>query len=95
MEETPVESLPDLFKNLRRTFNSGKTKSLAWRKQQLEQLYKMCDEQQEYFAAAGRVDFHRPTAETLLYDCGVVRSIVFLLVSIFSFPFVRLDSKRM
>lgn len=84
MEETPVESLPDLFKDLRRAFNSGKTKSIAWRKQQIEQLYRMCDEQQEYFAAAARIDFHRPTAETLLYDCGVVS---FLIVIIMTFQF--------
>lgn len=74
MEETPVASLPDLFNDLRRAFDSGKTRSVTWRKQQIEQLYRMCDEQQEYFAAAARVDFHRPTAETLLYDCGVIRN---------------------
>lgn len=72
MEDTPVESLPDLFRDLRRNFDSGKTKPLEWRKEQLKQLYKMCEEQQDYFAAAARIDFYRPTAETLLYDCGVV-----------------------
>ena len=76
MEETSVDSLPDLFQQLRRSYNSGKTKSLAWRKHQIKQLFKMCDEQQELFASAARADFHRPTAETLLYDCGVVSLII-------------------
>lgn len=73
MTETPVDSIADIFQELRRSFKSGTTKPMAWRKRQLEQLYKMCEEQQEVFASAANADFHRPSAETLLYDCGVVR----------------------
>jgi hypothetical protein len=72
MIETPVDSLPTILKDLRTSFNAGKTRPLAWRKQQIAQLFKMCDEQKEVFASAGNADFHRPTAETLLYDCGMV-----------------------
>ena len=72
MIETPEDSIPNIFKDLRASFNSGKTKSLAWRKRQIEQLYKMCDEQKDVFASAVHADFHRPAAETRLYDCGVV-----------------------
>jgi aldehyde dehydrogenase (NAD+) len=74
MIETPVDSLPTILKDLRASFNAGKTKPLAWRKRQIEQLYKMCDEQKEVFASAANADFHRPSAETLLYDCGVIRN---------------------
>ncbi|CAF3961935.1 unnamed protein product [Rotaria sordida] len=74
MTETLVDSIPNIFQDLRSSFNSGKTKSIGWRKQQIEQLYKMCDEQKEVFASAANVDFHRPNAETLLYDCGVIRN---------------------
>jgi len=72
MTETSVDSIPTIFKDLRASFNSGKTKSVAWRKRQIEQIYKMCDEQKEVFASAANADFYRPSAETLLYDCGVV-----------------------
>lgn len=72
MTETPVGTIPTIFKDLRESFNSGKTKSLAWRKRQIQQIFKMCDEQKEVFASAANADFYRPSAETLLYDCGVV-----------------------
>ncbi|CAF5032369.1 unnamed protein product, partial [Rotaria sp. Silwood1] len=72
MAETPLDSIPSIFQDLRASFKSGKTKSIAWRKRQIEQLYKMCDEQKDVFASAAHADFHRPSAETLLYDCGVV-----------------------
>jgi hypothetical protein len=78
MTETPVESIPNIFKDLRASFNSGKTRSLAWRKKQIEQLYKMFDEQKELFASAANADFNRPSTETLLYDCGMV-SFYFIL----------------
>ncbi|CAF5048992.1 unnamed protein product, partial [Rotaria sp. Silwood1] len=71
MAETPLDSIPSIFQDLRASFKSGKTKSIAWRKRQIEQLYKMCDEQKDVFASAAYADFHRPSAETLLYDCGV------------------------
>ncbi|CAF1294483.1 unnamed protein product [Rotaria sordida] len=74
MAETPLDSIPSIFQDLRTSFNSGKTKSIAWRKRQIEQLYKMCDEQKEAFASAAHADFHRPSAETFLYDCGVIRN---------------------
>ncbi|CAF3876560.1 unnamed protein product [Rotaria sp. Silwood1] len=74
MAETPLDSIPSIFQDLRASFKSGKTKSIAWRKRQIEQLYKMCDEQKDVFASAAYADFHRPSAETLLYDCGVLRN---------------------
>lgn len=72
MMETAIDSIPTVFQELRTSFKAGKTKPLAWRKKQLEQLYKMCDEQKHVFASAAYADFRRPTAETLLFDCGVV-----------------------
>lgn len=74
MDETPINSIPTVLGDLRKTFNTGKTKSVAWRKQQIEQIYKMFDEQKEVFASAAKADFHRPSAETYLYDCGVLRN---------------------
>jgi len=69
ISETSIDTIENVFKELRESFNSEKTKSLAWRKNQIEQLYKMCDEQKEVFASATNADFHRPNFETLLFDC--------------------------
>jgi aldehyde dehydrogenase (NAD+) len=74
MIETPVENIPNIFRDLRTSFVSGKTKPVSWRKRQIEQIHKMCDEQKDVFASAANADFHRPHAETLLYDCGVLRN---------------------
>jgi len=70
--ETSIDVIEKALKDLRQSFNSGKTKSISWRKQQLEQLFKMCDEQQNVFASAAKADFHRPDFETLFFDCGSV-----------------------
>lgn len=72
MNETSIDVIENIFKDLRQSFNNGKTKSISWRKKQIEQLYKMCDEQKVVFASAVNVDFHRPNFETLLFDCGSV-----------------------
>jgi len=67
MTETPIDVIEDIFKDLRQSFNNEKTKSLSWRKQQLEQICKMCDEQKDAFADAVHKDFHRPNSETIFY----------------------------
>ena len=72
MMNTSNDVIKTMFQDLRRTFSSGKTKSLVWRRQQLEQLYKMFDEQSELFASAANADFHRPIFETRFLDCGSV-----------------------
>ena len=73
MTETPIDAIDSIFQDLRQSFSAGKTKPVAWRKHQIAQIYKMCDEQKGAFAAAAKADFHRPDAETLIMDCGSVR----------------------
>ena len=70
--ETSIDAIDNIFTDLRRSFNTGTTKSLAWRKRQIEQVYKMCAEQKDLFASAGNADFHRPPTETIVLDCGSV-----------------------
>lgn len=72
MIETSVDEIDNICQVVRTAFNSGRTRSVQWRKQQIQQLFKMCLEQENVFASAAHVDFRRPHAETLLYDCGVV-----------------------
>ncbi|CAF1507109.1 unnamed protein product [Rotaria magnacalcarata] len=74
MIETRLDDVENIFKGLRESFDSGKTKSLSWRKNQIEQLYKMCNEQKHVFASALNDDFHRPSFETLVFDCGSIRN---------------------
>lgn len=70
--ETPIDTIENVFSVLRQSFNSGKTKPVAWRKHQIEQMLKMCVEQKDLFASAAHTDFHRPPTETILLDCGSV-----------------------
>lgn len=72
MIETSVDEIDNICQVVRTAFNSGRTRSVQWRKQQIQQLFKMCLEQENVFASAAHADFRRPYAETLLYDCGVV-----------------------
>ncbi len=92
MKDTPIDAIEGIFKELRQSFNNGKTKSIAWRKNQLEQLYKMCDEQRDILASANNADFHRPHFETLLFDCGSVSTHYLLKYSIIMIR-IYLDSK--
>ena len=71
--ETPIAKIDSVFADLRRSFNGGATKPLAWRKKQIEQLLKMSQEQKDLFASAAHADFHRPPTETTIFDCGSVR----------------------
>ncbi|CAF0815765.1 unnamed protein product, partial [Didymodactylos carnosus] len=71
---TSVDSIPQVLSGLRTAFNSGKTKSLKWRKEQLEGLLLLFDEQKNLFASAAKADFHRPEHETLMFDCASIRS---------------------
>lgn len=89
--ETSSDVIETIFKDLRRAFDSGRTKPLAWREQQLEQLLKMCSEQKDAFAKAAHKDFRRPLDETLLLDCasvGVRQLVIHLPFSVSS------DSQR-
>lgn len=67
--ETGLDDIDQNFRDLRQSFKSGRTKSLNWRKKQLEQLIKMCDEQQDLLASAAHKDFQKPETETILFDC--------------------------
>lgn len=78
MADTSVDEIPKIFQDLRQTFNTGKTKSLTWRRQQLEQLLKMFEEQSDLFASAVNADFHRPSFETKFLDCGSVGRLKYL-----------------
>ncbi|MGQ0434071.1 MAG: aldehyde dehydrogenase family protein [Microthrixaceae bacterium] len=57
-------------KTLRATFESGRTRSLAWRKQQLAGLRRMMVEADAEFTEALRQDLGRPSMEAYAADIG-------------------------
>lgn len=58
---------------LRATFHSGRTRRLAWRRQQLQALRRLLDEREAEFAEALRQDLGKPALEALVTETGLVR----------------------
>jgi aldehyde dehydrogenase (NAD+) len=61
---------PMLNKTLRATFDSGRTRPLAWRQQQLAGLRRMMEEGDAELTEALRVDLGRPNMEAYAADIG-------------------------
>ncbi|MEY3806715.1 MAG: hypothetical protein RIR69_1527 [Actinomycetota bacterium] len=58
--------------HVRATFNSGRTKPLSWRREQLEQMKRMLEENEEKFIDALRTDLGKPTVEGFVTDIAFV-----------------------
>ena len=58
---------------LRATFASGRTRPLAWRRQQLRSLRRMLEEHEADFVAALREDLGKPALESFVSEIGLVR----------------------
>lgn len=69
---SPVDDIPPLVARLRATFDSGKTRPLAWRREQLQALLRFCKEQAEPLAEALAADLGKPTLEAYAADIGQV-----------------------
>ena len=61
---------PTLNKTLRATFDSGRTRPLAWRKAQLAGLRRMVEESDAELVEALRQDLGRPPMEAFVADIG-------------------------
>lgn len=59
-----------LAKSLRATFDSGRTRPLAWRKEQIAGLRRMMEEAEDELLDALRVDLGRPKVEAFAADIG-------------------------
>jgi aldehyde dehydrogenase (NAD+) len=59
---------------LRTTYNSGRTRPLAWRNHQLEQMVKMLEENESAFLDALAVDLGKPRVEGFITDIAFVTS---------------------
>jgi len=69
-ETGPV--IAGLFSKLTATFNSGKTKDLAWRRSQLEAVEKMMQEREDEFLAALQADLGKPAQESFTTELAYV-----------------------
>ncbi|VDC06083.1 unnamed protein product [Peniophora sp. CBMAI 1063] len=75
-----ISSTPDEISNayarIQSTFTSGKTRPLAWRRQQLVQIGKLVQENEEMLLSAISVDLGKPRVEVMVADMGPVVSFV-------------------
>lgn len=62
---TTSDQLDAVHSTLRGTFKSGKTKSVAWRKWQLKQIWWMIKDNEKAFSKALRADLNRHEFESL------------------------------
>ncbi|MGY4708242.1 aldehyde dehydrogenase family protein [Mycolicibacterium sp. CBM1] len=63
-----------VLSDVRRVFNSGRTKSLAWRSEQLHAIERMCDEREPEIAEALASDLGRSSFEAWLGDIGSTKA---------------------
>ncbi|MEY3595941.1 MAG: hypothetical protein RL576_1355, partial [Actinomycetota bacterium] len=71
---TSLNNIADIVSSLRTTYNSGKTRPLAWRKQQLEALVRMMEDNEAAFSAALKADLGKPDVEGFITDIAFVTS---------------------
>lgn len=83
MAYTTPKQLENAYTTLHRTFKTGKTKSLAWRKWQLKQLFWMVADNEEAIAKALKADLNRHEFESYYADIeGVKKDILHTLVHV-------------
>src|SRR5436189_6404282 len=61
-----------LVRDLRATFDSGRTRDFAWRDAQLDALVRMLGENQDEIVAALAIDLGRPTLEAWVADVQMI-----------------------
>jgi aldehyde dehydrogenase (NAD+) len=70
---TDLQRIPALVGDLRATFESGRTRPLAWRRDQLKQLRAMVSDHGDEFVDALRADLGKPELEAYAMDIGQVK----------------------
>jgi len=69
---SPIEEISPLVAKLRTTFDSGKTKPLAWRRAQLEALIRFAKENSDALVEALQADMGKPELEARAADVGQI-----------------------
>lgn len=69
LEEAPVspsvDEIPQVVSDLKKNFETGETKTYAWRIKQLRAMEKMIMESEALIVEAAARDLHRPPTETV------------------------------
>lgn len=68
-----VETLPPLLRRLRSTFDSGRTRSITWRREQLRALRALLCERADDIAHALWLDLRKPRFEADVSEAGLVQ----------------------
>lgn len=69
-----VESFAELVDDLRATFRSGRTRSVDWRREQLQAMHQMLVEHESDFVEALHADLGRPPLEAYAADVGTTKA---------------------
>ncbi len=69
---SPVDEIPELVAHLRKTFDSGKTRPLLWRQEQLKGLIAFTRENGDRLVEALQADLGKPEVEARTADLGQV-----------------------
>ena len=69
---TELDQIPAAVQRLRRTFGSGVTRPLEWRRTQLQRLAALAKENRDRLVEALQQDFGKPTVEALLTDVAII-----------------------
>ncbi|EIW52056.1 NAD-aldehyde dehydrogenase [Trametes versicolor FP-101664 SS1] len=69
---TPVEDIPKIHERARQAYRTGKTKSVAFRKEQIAQLGYLLKDNEQNFIDALKQDLGRPSLETMFFDFAAV-----------------------
>ncbi|KAI8138401.1 Aldehyde/histidinol dehydrogenase [Fennellomyces sp. T-0311] len=69
---TPIESIPGIVQDLRKTFGIGLTKDLTFRKQQLANLCKFCEDHSTEIEQALHDDLHKHRMEASVGEISAV-----------------------
>ncbi|MEH1793279.1 aldehyde dehydrogenase [Nostoc sp.] len=75
MTTTELSNIGDIIQNQREFFETGKTKDVAFRIEQLKNLKQAIIEHEQAIVEALHADLHKPEVETYLTEIGVVKEI--------------------
>jgi aldehyde dehydrogenase (NAD+) len=77
---TDISSIAGIVANLRSTYNSRITRPLEWRRQQLQAMINMLEENEGEFLEALKIDLGKPIAEAFITDLAFVTGEIKLML---------------
>ncbi|KAJ3056894.1 Aldehyde dehydrogenase [Rhizophlyctis rosea] len=80
LQYTELEAIPKIVNEARACFQTGRTKDLRWRTQQLRALHRMLDENEQILTDASFGDLKKDPGETFATDILIVKNEIIDLV---------------